>query len=109
MKEKLQVQCQAEKVHSELQNQVKILEIDVEEKISKLIEMEQEKNAELTDLRQQNQALEKQLENLRKFVDVSIFSLNYILKSCLCWLDGQIRIHGWMDRRMDQQMGQVSV
>ncbi|XP_038171397.1 A-kinase anchor protein 9 isoform X7 [Arvicola amphibius] len=69
MKEKLQVQCQAEKVHSELQNQVKILEIDVEEKISKLIEMEQEKNAEVTDLRQQNQALEKQLENLRKFVD----------------------------------------
>lgn len=90
MKEKLQVQCQAEKVHSELQNQVKILEIDVEEKISKLIEMEQEKNAEVTDLRQQNQALEKQLENLRKFVDVSIFSLSYILKSCLCWLDGQI-------------------
>ncbi|KAK7834814.1 hypothetical protein U0070_022785 [Myodes glareolus] len=70
MKEKLQVQCQAEKVHSELQNQVKILEIDVEEKISKLIEMEQEKNAEVTDLRQQNQALEKQLENLRKFVDI---------------------------------------
>ncbi|XP_049995677.1 A-kinase anchor protein 9 isoform X5 [Alexandromys fortis] len=69
MKEKLQVQCQAEKVHSELQNQVKFLEIDVEEKISKLIEMEQEKNAEVTDLRQQNQALEKQLENLRKFVD----------------------------------------
>ncbi|XP_057614343.1 A-kinase anchor protein 9 isoform X7 [Chionomys nivalis] len=69
MKEKLQVQCQAEKVHSELQNQVKILEMDVEEKISKLIEMEQEKNAEVTDLRQQNQALEKQLENLRKFVD----------------------------------------
>lgn len=105
MKEKLQVQCQAEKVHNELQNQVKILEIDVEEKISKLIEMEQEKNAEVTDLRQQNQALEKQLENLRKFVDVSIFSLSYILKSCLCWLGGQIRIHGWMD----QQMGQVSV
>ncbi|CAO2617454.1 A-kinase anchor protein 9 [Lemmus lemmus] len=69
MKEKLQVQCQAEKVHSELQNQVKILEIDVEEKISKIIEMEQEKHAEVTELRQQNQALEKQLENLRKFVD----------------------------------------
>ncbi|XP_059113300.1 A-kinase anchor protein 9 isoform X6 [Peromyscus eremicus] len=69
MKEKLEVQCQAEKVHNELQKQVKILEIDVEEKTSKLIEMEQEKNVELTDLRQQNQALEKQLEKMRRFID----------------------------------------
>ncbi|KAH0509778.1 A-kinase anchor protein 9 [Microtus ochrogaster] len=60
MKEKLQVKCQAEKVRSELQNQVKILKIDVEEKIGQLIEMEQEKHVELTDLREQNQALEKQ-------------------------------------------------
>lgn len=74
MKEKLEVQCQAEKVHNELQKQVKILEIDVEEKTSKLIEMEQEKNVELTDLRQQNQALEKQLEKMRRFIDVSVFS-----------------------------------
>ncbi|XP_077007848.1 A-kinase anchor protein 9 isoform X17 [Tamandua tetradactyla] len=69
MKEKLEVQCQAEKVREDLQKQVKALEIDVEEQISKFIELEQEKNAELMDLRQQNQALEKQLEKMRKFLD----------------------------------------
>ncbi|XP_057405554.1 A-kinase anchor protein 9 isoform X13 [Balaenoptera acutorostrata] len=69
MKEKLEVQCQAEKVRDDLQKQVKALEIDVEEQISRFIELEQEKNAELMDLRQQNQALEKQLEKMRKFLD----------------------------------------
>ncbi|XP_008820755.1 A-kinase anchor protein 9 isoform X3 [Nannospalax galili] len=69
MKEKLEVQCQAEKVRDELQKQVKSLEIDVEEQVSRFIELEQEKNAELIDLRQQNQALEKQLEKMRKFLD----------------------------------------
>ncbi|EPY86151.1 A-kinase anchor protein 9 isoform 2-like protein [Camelus ferus] len=70
MKEKLEVQCQAEKVRDDLQKQVKALEIDVEEQVSRFIELEQEKNAELMDLRQQNQALEKQLEKMRKFLDV---------------------------------------
>ncbi|XP_016074317.1 PREDICTED: A-kinase anchor protein 9 isoform X2 [Miniopterus natalensis] len=69
MKEKLEVQCQAEKVRDDLQKQVKALEIDVEEQVSRFIELEQEKNAELMDLRQQNQALEKQLEKTRKFLD----------------------------------------
>ncbi|XP_053464452.1 A-kinase anchor protein 9 isoform X3 [Nycticebus coucang] len=69
MKEKLEVQCQAEKVRDDLQKQVKALEIDVEEQVSRFIELEQEKNAELMDLRQQNQALEKQLEKMRKFLD----------------------------------------
>nr|XP_058929892.1 A-kinase anchor protein 9 isoform X12 [Kogia breviceps] len=69
MKEKLEVQCQAEKVCDDLQKQVKALEIDVEEQVSRFIELEQEKNAELMDLRQQNQALEKQLEKMRKFLD----------------------------------------
>ncbi|XP_029784657.1 A-kinase anchor protein 9 isoform X2 [Suricata suricatta] len=69
MKEKLEVQCQAEKVCDDLQKQVKALEIDVEEQVSRFIELEQEKNAELMDLRQQNQALEKQLEKTRKFLD----------------------------------------
>lgn len=72
MKEKLEVQCQAEKVCDDLQKQVKALEIDVEEQVSRFIELEQEKNDELMDLRQQNQALEKQLEKMRKFLDVSI-------------------------------------
>uniref|UniRef100_A0A4W2DSU8 A-kinase anchoring protein 9 n=1 Tax=Bos indicus x Bos taurus TaxID=30522 RepID=A0A4W2DSU8_BOBOX len=69
MKEKLEVQCQAEKVRDDLQKQVKALEMDVEEQVSRFIELEQEKNAELMDLRQQNQALEKQLEKMRKFLD----------------------------------------
>ncbi|XP_055202567.1 A-kinase anchor protein 9 isoform X4 [Gorilla gorilla gorilla] len=69
MKEKLEVQCQAEKVRDDLQKQVKALEIDVEEQVSRFIELEQEKNAEVMDLRQQNQALEKQLEKMRKFLD----------------------------------------
>ncbi|XP_077896565.1 A-kinase anchor protein 9 isoform X4 [Ictidomys tridecemlineatus] len=69
MKEKLELQCQAEKVHDELQKQMKALETDVEEQVSWFIEMEQEKNAEVMDLRQQNQALEKQLEKMRKFLD----------------------------------------
>ncbi|XP_006834457.1 PREDICTED: A-kinase anchor protein 9 [Chrysochloris asiatica] len=69
MKEKLEVQCQAEKVRDDLQKQVKALEIDVEEQVSRFIELEQEKNAELMDLGQQNQALEKQLEKMRKFLD----------------------------------------
>ncbi|KAM7119906.1 A-kinase anchor protein 9 isoform 1-T1 [Molossus nigricans] len=69
LKEKLEVQCQAEKVRDDLQKQVKALEIDVEEQVSRFIELEQEKTAELMDLRQQNQALEKQLEKMRKFLD----------------------------------------
>ncbi|NXH20974.1 AKAP9 protein, partial [Bucco capensis] len=69
MKEKIEVQRQAEKEHDDLQKQVKVLEIDLEEQVSRFIELEQEKNAELMDLRQQNQALEKQLEKTRKFLD----------------------------------------
>ncbi|XP_061853135.1 A-kinase anchor protein 9 isoform X10 [Colius striatus] len=69
MKEKIEVQRQAEKEYGDLQKQVKVLEIDLEEQVNHLIELEQEKNAELMDLRQQNQALEKQLEKTRKFLD----------------------------------------
>ncbi|XP_010572069.1 PREDICTED: A-kinase anchor protein 9 isoform X9 [Haliaeetus leucocephalus] len=69
MKEKIEVQRQAEKEYDDLQKQVKVLEIDLEEQVNRFIELEQEKNAELTDLRQQNQALEKQLEKTRKFLD----------------------------------------
>ncbi|XP_054130202.1 A-kinase anchor protein 9 isoform X4 [Melozone crissalis] len=69
MKEKIEVQRQAEKEYDDLQKQVKVLEIDLEEQVSRFIELEREKNAELMDLRQQNQALEKQLEKTRKFLD----------------------------------------
>ncbi|KAM6142765.1 A-kinase anchor protein 9 isoform 2-T2 [Phoenicopterus ruber ruber] len=69
MKEKIEVQRQAEKEYDDLQKQVKVLEIDLEEQVNRFIELEQGKNAELMDLRQQNQALEKQLEKTRKFLD----------------------------------------
>ncbi|XP_074938908.1 A-kinase anchor protein 9 isoform X2 [Phalacrocorax aristotelis] len=69
MKEKIEVQRQAEKEYDDLQKQVKVLEIDLEEQVNRFLELEQEKNAELMDLRQQNQALEKQLEKTRKFLD----------------------------------------
>ncbi|XP_056342039.1 A-kinase anchor protein 9 isoform X3 [Oenanthe melanoleuca] len=69
MKEKIEVQRQAEKEYDDLQKQVKVLEVDLEEQVNRFIELEQEKNAELMDLRQQNQALEKQLEKTRKFLD----------------------------------------
>lgn len=77
MKEKIEVQRQAEKEHDDLQKQVKVLEIDLEEQVSRFIELEREKNEELMDLRQQNQALEKQLEKTRKFLDVSMLKGRY--------------------------------
>ncbi|XP_063159679.1 A-kinase anchor protein 9 isoform X1 [Candoia aspera] len=69
MKEKIEVQRQAEKEYNYLQKQVKALEADLEEQVNQFLELEQEKNAELMDLRQQNQALEKQLEKTKKFLD----------------------------------------
>ncbi|CAI5788756.1 A-kinase anchoring protein 9 [Podarcis lilfordi] len=69
MKEKIEVQRQAEKEYDYLHKQVKALETDIEEQVSRYLELEHEKNAELMDLRQQNQALEKQLEKTKKFLD----------------------------------------
>ncbi|XP_060638257.2 A-kinase anchor protein 9 isoform X2 [Anolis sagrei] len=69
MKEKIEVQKQAEKEYDYLQKQVKALETDIEEQVNRFFELEQEKNVELMDLRQQNQALEKQLEKTKKFLD----------------------------------------
>ncbi|XP_072561718.1 A-kinase anchor protein 9 isoform X2 [Paramormyrops kingsleyae] len=69
MKEKVEVQLQAEKDNSDLQKQVKCLEMEVEEQVNKAIELEEDHRAESSDLRQQIQALEKQLENNRKFLD----------------------------------------
>ncbi|XP_078091654.1 A-kinase anchor protein 9 isoform X2 [Mustelus asterias] len=69
MKEKQEVQRQAEKEQNDLTKQVKMLESELEEQVSTVIEMEQEKNAEILDLQQQIVALEKQLEKNRKFLD----------------------------------------
>nr|XP_008120308.1 PREDICTED: pericentrin [Anolis carolinensis] len=67
-KAKLEVQCQAEKDCSTLNAQIKMLEIELEEQISKnqnLTVM----SLEVTDLRQQMQSLERQLKNQRDFMD----------------------------------------
>lgn len=69
MKEKIEVQRQAEKEHEDLQKQLKILESDLEEQDNRYIELEQERNEDIADLRQKNQALEKQLDKTRRFLD----------------------------------------
>nr|XP_015213349.1 PREDICTED: A-kinase anchor protein 9 isoform X2 [Lepisosteus oculatus] len=69
MKEKVEVQRQAEKESGDLLQQVKALEVELEEQVNRAVELEQAKAAESADLRQQIQALEKQLEKNRKFLD----------------------------------------
>ncbi|XP_026145231.1 A-kinase anchor protein 9 isoform X2 [Carassius auratus] len=69
MAEKVEVQRQAQKESGELLQQVKHLEAELEEQVSRLQELQETHSTETTDLRQQIQALEKQLENNRKFMD----------------------------------------
>ncbi|XP_063041826.1 A-kinase anchor protein 9 isoform X2 [Engraulis encrasicolus] len=69
MKEKVDVQRQAEKESSALQRHLKAVECELEEQTNRLIETEQAHGAETHDLRQQIQALEKQLDKNRKFLD----------------------------------------
>uniref|UniRef100_A0A8C5DHT2 A-kinase anchoring protein 9 n=1 Tax=Gouania willdenowi TaxID=441366 RepID=A0A8C5DHT2_GOUWI len=69
MKEKVEVQRQAEKENTDLLKQVKLLEVDLEEQVNRVIELEFARTTETRDLRQQIQALEKQLEKNRKFLD----------------------------------------
>ena len=71
MKEKVEVQRQAEKDSSDLAKQVKQLEAELEEQVNRSIELEQAQCNEGQDLRQQIQSLEKQMENNRKFLAVS--------------------------------------
>lgn len=71
MKEKVEVQRQAEKENTDLLKQVKLLEAELEEQVSRVEELKLVQTAESSDLRQQVQALEKQLEKNRKFLDVS--------------------------------------
>ncbi|CAJ1083390.1 LOW QUALITY PROTEIN: A-kinase anchor protein 9 [Xyrichtys novacula] len=69
MKEKVEVQRQAEKENTDLLKQVKLLEAELEEQVNKVIELEHAQRTESGDLQQQIQALEKQLEKNRKFLD----------------------------------------
>ncbi|XP_054909615.1 A-kinase anchor protein 9 isoform X3 [Poeciliopsis prolifica] len=69
MKEKVEVQRQAEKENTDLLKQVKQLEDELEEQVNRVIELEHSQTMETGDLRQQIQALEKQLEKNKKFLD----------------------------------------
>ncbi|XP_061463584.1 pericentrin isoform X3 [Rhineura floridana] len=67
-KAKLELQCQAEKDCSTLNSQMKILEMELEEQLNKNQKMTS-LSLEVADLRQQIQALERQLKNQRDFMD----------------------------------------
>lgn len=71
MKEKVEVQRQAEKENTDLLKHNKLLEAELEEQVSRVFELEQTQMMERRDLQQQIQALEKQLDKNRKFLDVS--------------------------------------
>ncbi|XP_077775041.1 pericentrin isoform X2 [Podarcis muralis] len=67
-KAKLELQCQVEKDCSTLNSQMKILEMELEEQLNKNQKITA-LSLEVTDLRQQIQALERQLKNQRDFMD----------------------------------------
>ncbi|MED6273439.1 hypothetical protein CHARACLAT_006373 [Characodon lateralis] len=69
MKEKVEVQRQAEKENTDLLKQVKQLEDELEEQVNRVIELEHSQKTETGDLQQQIQALEKQLEKNKRFLD----------------------------------------
>ncbi|KAM3858147.1 A-kinase anchor protein 9 [Diretmus argenteus] len=69
MKEKVEVQRQAEKENTDLLKQVKLLEAELEEQVNRVIELEHAQRTESGDLQQQIQVLEKQLEKNRRFLD----------------------------------------
>ncbi|KAJ7426684.1 hypothetical protein WISP_13575 [Willisornis vidua] len=67
-KEKLDLQCQAEKDHSNLRSQMKVLEVELEEQLHSNQDLATQL-LEVADLKQQIQVLEKQLRNQRQFMD----------------------------------------
>ncbi|XP_019378836.1 PREDICTED: pericentrin isoform X3 [Gavialis gangeticus] len=67
-KEKVELQCQAEKDYSSLRSQMRVLEVELEEQMNHNQELEK-KLLEVVDLKQQIQVLEKQLKNQRQFMD----------------------------------------
>ncbi|XP_067844241.1 pericentrin isoform X2 [Heptranchias perlo] len=68
-KEKLDIQCQADKDCADLLSRAKRMEVELEEETNRNIELEDKWHLEVADLQQQIQALEKQLKNYRQFMD----------------------------------------
>lgn len=69
-KEKLELECQAEKDHSNLRSQMKVLEMELEEQLHSNQDLTKQL-METAELKQQIEVLEKQLKNQRQFMDVS--------------------------------------
>ncbi|XP_068542159.1 pericentrin isoform X12 [Anas acuta] len=67
-KEKLELQCQAEKDHSNLRSQMKVLEVELEEQLHSNQNLAKQL-LEVAELKQQIQVLEKQLKKQRQFMD----------------------------------------
>ncbi|KAM9235869.1 LOW QUALITY PROTEIN: pericentrin [Leptosomus discolor] len=67
-KEKLELQCQAEKDHSNLCSQMKVLEVELEEQLHSNQDLATQL-LEVAELKQQIQVLEKQLKKQRQFMD----------------------------------------
>lgn len=94
MKEKVEVQRQAEKENADLLKHVKLLETELEEQVNRAIELEQAHRLERGDLQQQVQALEKQLDKNRKFLDVSDEDCGLICCCCVAvglFVRGQLK------------------
>ncbi|XP_074766326.1 pericentrin isoform X3 [Athene noctua] len=67
-KEKLELQCQAEKDQSNLRSQMRVLEVELEEQLHSNQDLATQL-LEVAELKQQIQVLEKQLKNQRQFMD----------------------------------------
>ncbi|XP_021254409.1 pericentrin isoform X3 [Numida meleagris] len=67
-KEKLELECQAEKDHSNLCSQIKVLEMELEEQLHSNQDLSKQL-LEAAELKQQVEVLEKQLKNQRQFMD----------------------------------------
>ncbi|XP_069790147.1 pericentrin [Narcine bancroftii] len=68
-KEKVDLQCQADKDRADLLSRTKRMEVELEEETNRNVELADKWNLEVADLQQQIQALEKQLKNYRQFMD----------------------------------------
>ncbi|XP_069589372.1 pericentrin isoform X2 [Ranitomeya imitator] len=68
LKEELELHCQAKQDRSNLISQMKMLEMELEEQMSRNQELMRKTNI-MTDLQQQIQSLEKQLKSQRQFMD----------------------------------------
>ncbi|CAH2282417.1 A-kinase anchor 9-like isoform X15 [Pelobates cultripes] len=110
LKEKIEVQRQAEKDSGDFYKQVKVLEIELEEQVTRFTELEQEKNADLEDLRQKNLALEKQLEKTRKFLDEQAVDREHerdVFQQEIQKLEQQLKMPQRYQAANDQQSNQV--